>query len=198
MAAGDFNGDGKPDLLTDESNGDLGLYLGNGDGTFAPPITSIAGARAKYSNVMPLAVGDFNGDGKPDAAVITSTSLTILGNQGNGTFKQTASYSGSFVPNSISIGDFNNDGKLDIAMSTNVSTVVVMLGNGNGTFAPAVNYAGAVNSGEIALGDFNGDGNLDIAEYGSDSVNIFLGNGNAAPFAQALLLIFPLPISPVS
>ena len=60
ILVGDFNGDGKLDLVTGNAAGTAVVMLpGNGDGTFASGVmTSIAGP--------PAAVGDFNGDGKPD------------------------------------------------------------------------------------------------------------------------------------
>ena len=72
IAIADMNGDGKPDLITlgttnDQSQGELAISLGNGDGTFQTPtiLDFGSGSSVGYS----LAVADFNGDGKPDVAV---------------------------------------------------------------------------------------------------------------------------------
>src|SRR5579863_7841538 len=88
VATGDFNGDGKPDLVVGcqaQSSGDVGVavMLGNGDGTFQPPITFQTAAGPDF-----VAVGDFNADGKLDLAVSNETANIVsiyLGN-GDGTF----------------------------------------------------------------------------------------------------------------
>src|SRR5580692_7275105 len=67
----DFNGDGKPDILTSDGT----MNLGNGDGTFTPGV-SLSG-----TNIAVLAVADFNGDGRPDVLEQgTGTLLVLLGN----------------------------------------------------------------------------------------------------------------------
>ncbi len=89
-----------------------------------------------------VAVGDFNGDGKPDLAIANSGSNTVsilLGN-GNGTFKAAANYCVGSLPESVAVGDFNGDGKPDLAVANYASgNVSILLGNGNGTFKAAVN-----------------------------------------------------------
>ncbi|HVR23421.1 MAG TPA: VCBS repeat-containing protein [Candidatus Polarisedimenticolia bacterium] len=73
----DFNGDGKPDILTSDGT----MNLGNGDGTFR------LGTPVSTFPAVVLAVGDFNGDGKPDVLEQgTGTLLVLLGN-GDGTFQ---------------------------------------------------------------------------------------------------------------
>jgi len=60
IAVADLNGDGKPDLaIADEYTG-VSILLGNGNGTFRPPVNYVAGT---YCTAV--AVGDFNGDGIP-------------------------------------------------------------------------------------------------------------------------------------
>ena len=103
-AVGDFNGDGKADLVTPLQ----GILLGNGDGTFQTPIAYPAGIVNSGATVM--AVADFNGDGNADLA---TTDGIALGN-GDGTFQAEIDY--PLVGNpAVAVGDFNGDGKLDVA-----------------------------------------------------------------------------------
>ena len=80
---GDFNGDGKSDLVVaNQYSSNVSILLGNGDGTFAAAVNYAA------ADPLSVAVGDFNGDGKSDLAVANSGSNTVsilLGN-GDGTF----------------------------------------------------------------------------------------------------------------
>src|ERR1700722_8063941 len=82
--------------------------------------------------------GDFNNDGIPDLAVLTSLSLNILLGKGNGQFQPPLVVATGGGWDGIVVGDFNHDGKLDVAVTrTDTSTsgtVNVYLGNGDGTF----------------------------------------------------------------
>src|SRR5579872_1119497 len=107
VAAGDFNGDHKVDLIAPAGLGGASVVLGNGDGTFSPPknsfTTPVAGGIANG-----VAVGDFNRDGKLDAAVTNSSGyLSVLLGNGDGTFRAPSS---TFVApglSSVAVGDFN-------------------------------------------------------------------------------------------
>ena len=184
MADEGFNADG------------LAIALGNGDGTFQPPII-ISLPSAPSASV----VADFNGDGKVDIAVSmfggdgTQTglvqSVAILLGHGDGTFDAPAFYQGLNNPYGIDMGDFNNDGKIDIVIR-NPEALALLLGNGNGTFLPgyvilaepstliSVTPPGPILNGLVSfvIGDFNEDGNLDIAA-GEDGerVDVILGTG---------------------
>ncbi len=179
LAAGDFNGDGKPDLVVTGPGNHISVLLGNGDGTFQTAVSYTAGVSPES-----VAVGDVNGDGKPDLVVGSSVGGTVsvlLGN-GDGTFQPAVNYStssnGSFC---VAVGDFNGDGKPDIVTANYLdNTVSVLLGNGDGTFQAAVNYAVGNSPYSVAVGDFNGDGKPDLvtANYVGGSVSVLLGNGD--------------------
>ena len=130
-----------------------------------------------------VAVGDFNGDGKPDLAVanIQSDNVSVLIGSGGGTFETAVNYGTGSGPQAVVAGDFNGDGKLDLAVA-NVSSnnVSVLIGKGDGTFHSAVNYAVANDPGSIVVGDFNHDGKLDlvVANYQTNNVSVLLGNGD--------------------
>ena len=131
-----------------------------------------------------VAVGDFNGDGKPDLAVTnySSFSVSVLLGNGEGTFQPAVNYATGNYPFSVAVGDFNGDGKLDLVVANfGGNSVSVLLGNGDGTFQPAVLYAAGSNPISVAVGDFNGDGKLDlaVADYANFSnVSVLLGNGD--------------------
>ena len=90
------------------------------------------------SNPDSVTAGDFNGDGYIDLAVANycSNTVSILLNNGNGTFTQSSTPSVGSDPYSVTAGDFNGDGLLDLAVANYCSnTVSILLNNGNGTFA---------------------------------------------------------------
>src|SRR5205807_3111862 len=129
--------DGVPDLAAPNSgSNDVSVLLGNRDGTFRAALTFAAGS-GPYS----VAVGDFNGDGRPDLAVANygsmqqpgTTILVLLGN-GDGTFRAATTNTVDRNPSFVVVGDFNGDGKPDLAAANFGSyTVSVSLGNGDGT-----------------------------------------------------------------
>jgi hypothetical protein len=135
------------------------------------------------TNYDQICVGDFNGDGKPDVAMIAinARKLLIMTNDGSGGLVTSAIYTCTNSPKCIAVGDFNGDGKLDIVVAeySAGSTINVWLGSGNGLFPTScvTSYAINYNSPGIAVGDFNTDGKLDLvlATYGPQ---ILLGRGN--------------------
>jgi hypothetical protein len=173
-AVGDFNGDGKPDIVTADTNSNaVSLLRGRGDGTFRPAVNFAVGA-APYGVVA----ADFNGDGKLDLAVTDSggASVTVLLGNGNGTFQAPVNLAVGQTPEGLVAADFNGDGKLDLVVTNPGSFGSVFLGNGNGTFQPVLNSTVAGLGVDIA-GDFNRDGRLDLA-VNVGNVGLLLGNGD--------------------
>ncbi len=187
IVAGDFNGDGRTDLaVANRTDGDVSVLLGNGDGTFQPPVQYPVG-----SDPDAIVAGDFNGDGHVDLAVASDSypspgTVSVLLGNGDGTFQPAVQYAVGIEANSLVAGNFTGDGHLDLAVVNGYSypsghgTVSVLLGNGDGTFQPQVTYeVGGVPSSVVA-GDFNGDGRIDLAVANSQdgTVSVLLGNGN--------------------
>ena len=186
VAVGDFNGDGKPDLAVanDTASGTVTVLLGDGTGNFTPAFGSPFAVGGRPQSV---AVGDFNGDGKPDLAVanfVTGTVTVLLGNGFGGFAPAPGSPINVGEPNSVVVGDFNGDGKPDLAVSSLSGFVAVLLGNGMGGFAPAVSSPLAAGGSPkvVVTADFNGDGKLDIAVTNNDdgTVNVWLGDGSGS------------------
>ena len=135
-----------------------------------------------------IITADFNGDHIPDIATANSASFTvsILINNGDGTFRPQLEFATGPRPLGLVAVDWNKDGKMDLVVVSAEADpehkVSILLGNGDGTFQPHQDIPGAPNAVTIAVGDFNHDGNPDIATgenlLGND-VYVSLGNGKA-------------------
>src|SRR5437660_899179 len=185
IAVGDFNGDGKLDVAVAHfMTNNVTVLLGNGDGTFQRAYVVATFAADMF--LIPVAVGDMNGDGKLDlvtASVGNVMGAVMLGN-GDGTFQKPVMMPFIGDPESIVIRDFNGDGKMDLAFCNDDAPdakVTVMLGNGDGSLQPAQRFSvGAAESESLAAGDFNGDGKIDlvVANAGTNNISVLLGNGD--------------------
>jgi hypothetical protein len=175
ISSGDFNGDGKPGLVTIGSNV-ISVMLGKGDGTFQNAVLT-----EPNFYVESLGVGDFNQDGKLDVVTAGNYTVNVFLGNGDGTFQYGASYPSGESPESIAVADFNGDHKLDLAIANSEGgSFSVLLGNGDGTFQQPVNYP--IDFGVwIAAADLTGDGKLDLV-VANDVVNGRRGYGGATVF----------------
>jgi hypothetical protein len=157
--------------------------LGNGDGTFQPPLTtSVAGGGF-------VVAGDFNHDNKLDFALDDGFVTVFLGN-GDGTFQPGVEYGSDGTSEAFVTGDFNRDGLIDFAItnfnSNNPTHVSTLLGNGDGTFGHAATYAIPQGALGIISADFNKDGKPDLATVNlGENFSILLGTGQGK-FASAV------------
>ncbi|MDB5387996.1 MAG: conserved repeat domain, partial [Planctomycetaceae bacterium] len=190
---GDFDGDGKLDVIAVGFDS-TGVFLpGHGDGTLGTPKPFTTNFSSRD-----VAVGDLNGDGKLDLVTAEESGahfspregvggVTVLFGNGDGTFQAPIDYFAGANPKSVALGDFNQDGRLDIATANFISdttnssgNVSILLGSANGTFQPAANFTTIGNHPiGIAVGDLNADGKLDIAVLNqSNDAAILLGKGD--------------------
>ncbi|MEI5006895.1 FG-GAP-like repeat-containing protein [Streptomyces sp. PmtA] len=177
LAATDFTGDGKADILAAHTNGNLYLYPGNGKNG----ITGSSVAGRGWSGTRLLAAADFNGDKKGDLVAI-HTNGNLLFYPGNGKNFAAGSVSSTGWTNMrmLTAGDFTGDGKADIYAVHNSGDLYLSSGKGNGTFHTASKTgSGWQNMRLLSEADFNGDRKGDlIAIHINGSIHAYPGNGN--------------------
>lgn len=197
IAVGDFNGDGKQDIVTGNYNANtISIRLGFGDGTFLG--TTNINVGSKPSSV---AVGDFNNDGAQDIAVANyvGNNLSILIGNGNGIFTADPNVSVGLGPQSVVVGNFNGDSFQDLATANyNANTVSIRLGSATG-FVTTPNIPVGDHPVTLAIGNFNGDAFQDIAvaNINTTTVSIRLGNGSGS-FTSPLVPELNVGVGPTS
>lgn len=193
LAVADFNHDGKLDVAFLQGLAPYGPFyvsvmLGNGNGTFAPPV-NVFSLPTNDSGDGVLA-RDFNGDGKMDIAftIPQLNEIVVLPGNGDGTFGTAIVSPTALSPALMQTADLNGDGKLDVVVLDQSSNMVsVLFGKGDGTFGSETDYAlGGTNPQDLALADLNGDHHPDIivGDYDSETVNVLLNDGTGK-FATA-------------
>ena len=173
------------------------LVTPNATASFANQATFATGTKP-YS----VALGDVNGDGKPDLAVANEgfNNVSVLLGNGNGTFTTQQTFGTGSSPRSVTLGDVNGDGKPDLAVANAAgNTISVLLGNGNGTFAAQQTFATGTNPRSVTLGDVNGDGRPDLAvtNLSGNTISVLLGNGDGTFIAQQTFATGTKPYSVV-
>ncbi len=167
VVVGDFNGDGFADLVVaNRGSGDLSLLLGNGDGTFQPEVRFGRGlGRILPSMGPPIAVGDFNGDGKSDLAavdILTSQLIIFLGNAA-GTPQEVDAAAAGPDPNGVWVVDLDGDGQLDlVTWSVNHHELCLSKGTGTTSFLPARCFDPGSGFSAVAVTDLNRDRIADL------------------------------------
>ncbi|MBZ5705192.1 MAG: FG-GAP-like repeat-containing protein [Acidobacteriia bacterium] len=191
----DLNGDGRPDLVIANFNDNtISVLIGNPDGSYQPHVDYAVG-----TNPVAITVADFNGDGKMDLAVVNNNcpttpcaavgSVSVLLNNGDGTFQSHVDKNVGNSPYGVVADDFDGNGKQDLIVTNSQdNTVSVLSGNGDGTFKLLRKLTTGASPHGIMKGDFNRD-HLDdvlIANTGESDLTLFRGNGDLT-FQKALL-----------
>ena len=182
MALGDFNKDGKLDVVeTNLLSNTVAVIFGNGSG-------GLAGRFQFGTGFAPaaVAIGDLTGEGNPDIAVANekSNTVTTLLGYGDGTISGRGEFATGSDPVSVVIADLNGDGKADLALANSfANTVSVLLGTGAGKFGPKTDYGTGDSPFSVAPGDLNGDGRPDlvVANGGSNTISVLVNTGGVNP-----------------
>ena len=197
------NGSGQASLTISPPNPGMDFVRAeySGDSTFtramSPPLALTVRASATSSltpdpaaafaagtNPKAVITGDFNGDGRPDLAVVNNggNTVSILLGNGDGSFQSAVDYPVDLSPVAIAAADLNGDGKLDLVVAnSNSNDVSVLLGSGNGTFQAASNFPAGGSPRALSLVELNGDGKPDlviVVNSESSSYSVLLGNGD--------------------
>jgi hypothetical protein len=185
VAIGDLNGDRKADLAIanegteDKPGATVSVLLNKGDASFEAKRDFQTGPGPRS-----VAIGDLNGDGKPDLATANELGSTgtasVLLNTGDGTFAPARDYATGAAVYTVAIGDLNDDRKLDLALADGRG-VAVLLNSGDGNFPTPHHYDTGSAAISVTLGDLNGDGKPDLAagNVGADyTVSVLLNRGD--------------------
>jgi hypothetical protein len=151
LAAGDFDGDGKPDLVVGRTTGNVAFVKGNGDGTFAAPV--VFAWKQAFFNAWAFVAGDVNGDGNLD--VVWGANAASTGTTSTGV---------SVTVNDGEVRAFLGNGDGTFAEST---YFVSGVRHNAGTLLADV----GTDAGSLAAGDVDGDGDLDVVAGAVDGTN---------------------------
>ena len=210
-------------FVANQTDNTVSIFLGNGDGTFSPPVAPKPATLVTGLGPSSIVAADFNGDGNIDLAVTNVTANTVsvfLGN-GDGTFGARTDYAVGSAPVFVATADFNGDGIPDLAVADSGApatdssgnaipgnSVSILLGNpsttnaavGNGTFGAAQSFGAGTAPTSITVADFNIDGipDLAVASSGDNAVSLLLGIGGGAFGPNLELTVGTDPVSIVS
>ena len=195
VATGDVNNDGKLDLITANLDGGfdgtvsilLNTTVFCSSGTYAAAVDYAVGDSPRK-----VAIGDLNGDGKPDLVVanlgpgLPTGSISVFLGDGSGNLGTRTDFGTGLHPVDVALGDLDGDGDLDVAFTNNNPVSIgVMYGDGAGNFGSQASYGSASGPNAMAIGDLNRDGKLDLVTANGTfpdhtTVSVFLGDGTGA------------------
>jgi hypothetical protein len=167
----DIDGDGDGDLVvaSAEWTGYVSVFLNAGGGRFGPRVDHVV------DGVPKIALGDLDGDRRPEVVAATRDHATVLVNDGAGAFTTLSSFPSQ---PSLLLHDIDGDGALDLVTHGATPSVTVRLGAGDGTFQPALDTATAAVIRELVVADVDGDGVPDLGGGTAGPTIVLTGNGD--------------------
>jgi hypothetical protein len=186
ITAIDLNHDGKLDLaVANRESGTVSILLGHGDSSFATAVGYSVGALPNS-----IAAGSYDPDGYVDLVTANQGdvcgpplspcgTISLLRNNGDGTFYTGATIYPTVMPETIAAGIFTAGGDTDFVITSFTSNeFLVYLGDGGGGFPVVKGPLTTLNASVVLVADFNGDGNADIAVSRSSEGDVSLQRGN--------------------
>ncbi|MDE3236302.1 MAG: VCBS repeat-containing protein [Bacteroidota bacterium] len=201
VVMGDLDGDGKPDLtIVNYSSSNTISVLHNTSGIGSITSSSFASKVDFTTGAQPtsVAIGDLDGDGKPDLAVanLIGQTVSVLRNTSSSgsitssSFASNVDFTTGSSTYSVAIGDLDGDGKPDLAVANYGSATVSVLRNTSSSgsitsssFASKVDFTTGTQPISVAIGDLDGDGKPDlaVANYNNNTVSVLRNNPQPAP-----------------
>ena len=197
VAIRDLDGDGKPDIaVTNQTTSDVSVFRNTASsGTINGSSFAAKVDFATGGTPAGIAIGDLDGDGKPDIATANQgNSASILRNSttsgviGTSSFSPKVDVTAGTSPQDVEIGDIDGDGKPDLAVTNNIAGSLSLFRNTStigtidaNSFAPKNDFTTGNSPNVLAIGDLDGDGKLDLAtpNFVSSTVSVFRNTATA-------------------
>ena len=197
VVAADINGDNWPDLIcANDGDGTLSVFTNNRSGGFV--LASRPGVGSSGSQPVSVAVADVNNDGRPDliSANFGTNTLSVLTNNGNGTFTLSSSPVVGSQPHSVVAADVNGDGRMDLVCANYGATnLMVLTNNGSGVFTvSSTNKVGAAPISVVAA-NLTSDKFVDLvcANNGTNTLTVLTNNGSGRFAVASSPLVGTIP-----